>query len=1071
MVWKREARVLKLKTSKPVLIFQAQRISAMSSTSLSSTPSVVVPKKGKGRGGKEKEEKEEKKEKEVCSICADYYTAVLRRKVVCKFCSKDACTKCIEHYLLSRPEDAHCIHCRVNYSDAVLAEICTKTYLQQTYYRHRQEVLVNRERANLPALQDEAQRIRRMRERMEKERALEDELAGMKNEHREYIIQHSVLYAKMMEKIKQGQDTKEEKEMLKGMGEKEKVLGQQMVAKRREIREARHMRYVGEDEDEAGQEEKKEDEKRKFIRRCMKTGCQGFLSTAWKCGLCDYYSCSKCFTVRGPEHDSPHTCKKEDLETAELIRSDSKPCPGCGEFINKYTGCFGRDTPILMWDGMVKMSQEIQEGDVLVGDDGQPRTVLGLVNGVEELYEVTQTNGMSYVVNGAHTMVFKCARERELKWCESNKYWTVFWYDRMEDKVRSKRFSARGDVTKEMAYVEGEAFVKTLTFDEVIEMTVHEYLKLPEITRGYMMGFKAEGIHWTRKEVPMDPYVMGLYIGDGINDGMGFAINANYDPEILLYLIKWAESIGCEVVHSDMYAFRIRRRGLKQNIYKAIGRGATSATCHGCKKKKCDLCDLPDVPYEEKEEPQQTLRKNPMVEILASYGLVRGHKSIPMDYILNDRETRLQLLAGIIDTDGHVTKANEGKRVVISTWLEPLAEQIALLSRSLGYVTNIYRIPKKGIVFSKGGEKKDYADHYGINISGQIEEIPTRLPRKKCRNSAPRWDMRTTTLTIKPVGLGEFYGWQVDGNERFLLKDATTVHNCSQVFCVSCHTPWDWDTGKIVTKGPIHNPHYYEWLRRNGGEMPRNPADVPCGGFPNGYELRPLHRCASRHAAQYFFEFHRICMEIQEDTERTYRAHLDERGLRDTHVRFLLGDFDERVWGQRLAQAEKKRKRDAEIQEVFAAFRMVAVELLNRIQHYRDDTVDVFTNLPMTKADAYLETWNSEVQELIQMVNDGLKAISIAHHCSVPYIRVVRSVNDVYIHYRYETQRWLAPTARRGSKTQEASQEATQPQEPIEDEEGEEDGGKEDGGEEDRDQEREEEYILALAIEQSLRNT
>ena len=207
-------------------------------------------------------------------------------------------------------------------------------------------------------------------------------------------------------------------------------------------------------------------------------------------------------------------------------------------------------------------------------------------------------------------------------------------------------------------------------------------------------------------------------------------------------------------------------------------------------------------------------------------------------------------------------------------------------------------------------------------------------------------------------------------------------------------------------------------------------------------------------------------MEIQEATERTYRAHLDENGLRDTHVRFLLGDFDERAWGQRLAQAEKKRKRDAEVQEVFAAFRMVAVELLNRIQNYRDETVDVFTNLPMAKADAYLEVWNKEVDALIHMVNDGLKVISVAHHCSVPYIRVSRS--EAYLHYHYETRRWQGGDgSRRGKK---GVEDEVQAQGHVQVEDGEEDEDEDVDTDEEGDEEGDEEYILALAIERSLRN-
>jgi hypothetical protein len=275
----------------------------------------------------------------------------------------------------------------------------------------------------------------------------------------------------------------------------------------------------------------------------------------------------------------------------------------------------------------------------------------------------------------------------------------------------------------------------------------------------------------------------------------------------------------------------------------------------------------------------------------------------------------------------------------------------------------------------------------------------------------------TSEISVKPVGPGEFYGWKVDGNHRFLLKDGTIARNCNQMFCLTCHTPWDWETGRIVTKGVIHNPHYYEWLRRTGGDMPRNPADVPCGGFPGGWELRRINHMVSHTHSQYFYEFHRVCMEIQERSEHQFRSHLDETAMHGTHISFLLNDFEEKEWGRRLAIAEKRRKRDAEIQEVFAAFRMIAVELLNRIQHYRDETVDAFVNLPRMKAEAYLETWNVEVQALIHMVNEGMKSISLSYSCAVPYIQTASFGKKT--NYALQTKKWTAP--KRGSASSSSS--------------------------------------------------
>jgi len=119
-----------------------------------------------------------------------------------------------------------------------------------------------------------------------------------------------------------------------------------------------------------------------------------------------------------------------------------------------------------------------------------------------------------------------------------------------------------------------------------------------------------------------------------------------------------------------------------------------------------------------------------------------------------------------------------------------------------------------------------------------------------------------------------------------------------------------------------------------------------------------------------------------------YRSHFDQTTTNSVNVKFLLGDFDEKHWGQQLGKNERKRKRDAEVQEIFAAFRMVAVELLNRVQNYLSDTIRTFTELPVKKAEQFLEELNIEITALIQMINDALRNASIVHSYSVPYIAI-----------------------------------------------------------------------------------
>ena len=73
--------------------------------------------------------------------------------------------------------------------------------------------------------------------------------------------------------------------------------------------------------------------------------------------------------------------------------------PGSGK-------CHGLDTPILMYDGTIKMIQDVITGDVVMGDDSNPRNVLSLGQGQDELYDIN-TNGGKYIVNSEHILCLK----------------------------------------------------------------------------------------------------------------------------------------------------------------------------------------------------------------------------------------------------------------------------------------------------------------------------------------------------------------------------------------------------------------------------------------------------------------------------------------------------------------------------------------------------------------------------------------------------------------------------------------------------------------------------------------
>jgi hypothetical protein len=77
----------------------------------------------------------------------------------------------------------------------------------------------------------------------------------------------------------------------------------------------------------------------RFVRSCPAEGCRGFLSSQWKCGICEKWSCVQCHELKGDTRDCEHTCDPNSVETAKLLAKDTKPCPKCQSQIFKINGC------------------------------------------------------------------------------------------------------------------------------------------------------------------------------------------------------------------------------------------------------------------------------------------------------------------------------------------------------------------------------------------------------------------------------------------------------------------------------------------------------------------------------------------------------------------------------------------------------------------------------------------------------------------------------------------------------------------------------------------------------------
>lgn len=146
-----------------------------------------------------------------------------------------------------------------------------------------------------------------------------------------------------------------------------------------------------------------------------------------------------------------------------------------------------------------------------------------------------------------------------------------------------------------------------------------------------------------------------------------------------------------------------------------------------------------------------------------------GSFSIPANYLINSKKNRLELLAGIIDSDGY----QNNKYYEISTKYELFADNILYLARSLGFgaYKKIRTKTIKSINFS--------GQYWIITISGSFEDVPCLLKRKNCEPRKQIKSVLRTGFKTESIGVGEYFGFTLDGNGRFLLGDFTITHNTS----------------------------------------------------------------------------------------------------------------------------------------------------------------------------------------------------------------------------------------------------------------------------------------------------
>lgn len=269
---------------------------------------------------------------------------------------------------------------------------------------------------------------------------------------------------------------------------------------------------------------------------------------------------------------------------------------------------------------------------------------------------------------------------------------------------------------------------------DIVDKHIKEILKFQK-NNGEIGHLKLvrTGVEFKEKDLPIDPYLLGLWLAEGTkHKGNPYFSICKQDLDIIDYLLSYPfpKGIECKIKDDSENCVQVRFVGDgSKNIFRE-------------EFKKC-IDEL-------------------------------GNVFIPQNYLINSMKNRLRLLAGLIDGDGY--KKSDGCCFSISTKWESLGEGIVYLVRSLGLYSS-YKW-KRSTIKSRNFE----AYYFRIGISGHTEIIPNVLSRKRASKRKQIKDVLHTGFSLKPIGKGAWFGFTVDGDNRYLLGDFTITHNSGKTF-------------------------------------------------------------------------------------------------------------------------------------------------------------------------------------------------------------------------------------------------------------------------------------------------
>lgn len=250
--------------------------------------------------------KQNKEMTEDCPICCEEYTAKTRAPIQCGHCDFTACKQCVRKFAINPDsyDEPHCMSCKGKWERSFFKTSVNSSWFNGNhgYKQHMKNGLFNLEKSRFPDTMEAVSNYVKIPQFRIDNKKMETELAVMQEKVYQ-LRRHIRINKQNIERFSMGLP--------------------------------------------AHSVDDKKKEKKVFIHRCPAEGCLGFLSSAWKCGICNVWACSNCGEIKGhtsdtvskEQLDEAHVCKPENIESMKMIKKDTKPCPDCAVPIFKISGC------------------------------------------------------------------------------------------------------------------------------------------------------------------------------------------------------------------------------------------------------------------------------------------------------------------------------------------------------------------------------------------------------------------------------------------------------------------------------------------------------------------------------------------------------------------------------------------------------------------------------------------------------------------------------------------------------------------------------------------------------------